>query len=210
VVKLRELREPLNTTTNRIIVVVLAAGFLFALIVAVAEFLDEASYVCAPMNGYISTNFSPDEIQTFFRPDVEPWAAATDLCAKNPTAEQVGQNLLIGLPPLLFGVGAAALLAWFLWGAARPGPHSTVSPGRLRMLGWFLTIGGPVEVLLSQYGEHLLRNSMMRDPFPINVFHQEWQHEFPWWYVFSGLTALLLSRMLRIDVRMSEDLAGTI
>lgn len=65
-------------------------------------------------------------------------------------------------------------------------------------------------MLLSQYGEHLLRNSMLVEPFPINVFHQEWQHEFPWWYVFSGLTALLLSRMLRIDVRMSEDLEGTV
>lgn len=209
-VKLKELREPLNTKTNRIIVVVLAGGFLFALIVAVAEFVNEASYVCAPMGGYISTQFTPAEAQTFFRPEIMPWAAATDLCTHNPTPEQVVYNLLTGLPPLLFGLGAAALLAWFLWGAAQPGPHSKVSPGRLRALGWFLTIGGPAEVLLSQYGEHLLRNTMLVEPFPINVWYQEWQHEFPWWYVFSGLTALLLSRMLRIDVRMGEELEGTV
>ena len=209
-VKLKELREPLNTTTNRIIVVVLAAGFLFALIVAVTEFLENTGYLCAPMDGYISTNISQDEIRTFFRPGTTAWGGAYELCAENPTGAQVGQNLLAGLPPVVFGVGAAALLAWFLWGAARPGPHSKVSPGRLRTLGWFLTIGGPAEVLLSEYGEYLLRNSMLRTQFPINVFDQEWQHEFPWWYVFTGLTALLLSRMLRIDVRMSEELEGTV
>jgi hypothetical protein len=95
-------------------------------------------------------------------------------------------------------------------GCGAAGPHSRVSPGRLRAVGWYLTIGGPASALFGHWAECVLANTMMRDPLPVNVWYQEWQHDFPWWYVFSGLVALLLSRMLRIDVRMGEDLEGTV
>lgn len=206
--KLKELREPLNTTTNRIIVLVLAGGFVFALIVAVGQFIHDQQLVCSPWS-YISDQFDQSNLP-MVTPGTMPTVGDVGLCTLHPTGTQTFWHLMISLPGLLFMVGSAALLAWFLWGAAQPGPHSRVSPGRLRALGWFLTIGGPASALFGHWAEYQLTNTMMRVPLESGVWSQQWQHDFPWWYVFSGLVALLLSRMLRIDVRMSEDLEGTV
>jgi hypothetical protein len=39
---------------------------------------------------------------------------------------------------------------------------------------------------------------------------QELQMNFPWWYVFAGVCALIVAELPRIEVRMAEDLEGTI
>jgi hypothetical protein len=86
------------------------------------------------------------------------------------------------MPTVLVNGNALGLLCFFLWGAVRPGLHSPVTPGRLLVLGWFVLIAGPVEL----------------------------QMRFPWWYVFAGVAALIVAKLLRIEVRMAEELEGTI
>lgn len=128
------------------------------------------------------------------------------------------------LSGIVFSGLALVLLCWFLWGAVRPGLHAPVTPGRLRTLGWFVLVAGPVSTALKYWFTYELAESLMRDTTGVranpntivdfNGYYGAWMQElqanFPWWCVFAGVAALVVSRLLRIEVCMAEDLEGTI
>jgi hypothetical protein len=76
--KLKELREPLNTTTNRIIVGVLAGGFVFALIVALVQFVNDQSVVCAPTRAFFVNEFDASAAKAFLKPGTIAYATDND------------------------------------------------------------------------------------------------------------------------------------
>jgi hypothetical protein len=123
----------------------------------------------------------------------------------------------------VFSAIALLLLCRFLWGAVRPGLHSPVAPGRLRTLGWFVLVAGPVADAVSYFFEYELAGDLLKGApgywqggavpdfnVEYSAWLQELQSRFPWWCVFAGVAALVVAKLLRIEVRMAEELEGTI
>lgn len=153
-------------------------------------------------------------------------AAMARLCPNSstgPSTSEVAMSLGATLPAIVFSAIALLLLCRFLWGAVRPGLHSPVTPGRLRTLGWFVLVAGPVADAVQYFFQYELASSLIKDTADYragtaiadfngqySAWSQELQMNFPWWCVFAGVSALVVAKLLRIEVRMAEDLDGTI
>jgi hypothetical protein len=107
----------------------------------------------------------------------------------------------------LFTLGALVLLLRFLRTAAQEGPYATTVPGKLSVLGWFVLAGGPISTLLFALSQHFLRTSLL-----VGLSSSDWltRWTFPWWPVATGAAALTFAHIMRIGVRMREELEGTI
>ncbi|SFA92837.1 hypothetical protein SAMN05216266_102256 [Amycolatopsis marina] len=206
----KRLTEPLSTADKRTITIV---GSLFVLAFALVN-----------LGKFSSMNTGCVEISqggpltgsTVLDSGVPVTAASNRVCG--PLGQDLATpDLLLSigatLPSLLFS-GVALLLLWrFLWGAVRPGLHSPVTPGRMRLLGWFVLIGGPVSEAARHFFTYELAESLLGAEYGLSgypAWMQELQMDFPWWSVFAGVSALVVAKLLRIEVRMAEDLEGTI
>lgn len=129
----------------------------------------------------------------------------TSVCVDNPTAAQRIADMGDQVPQALFALGALALLLRFLRTASQEGPYAVTVPGRLSALGWFVLIGGPVSELLFAVSQHFLRSSLISG-VPSSDWLAQWQAVFPWWSIAAGVAALAFAYILRIGVRMHEDL----
>jgi hypothetical protein len=218
------LRESLGTADKRIVAVV-ATLFLAAFTAANYDALRAAGLACA---------MGEDVLAPYFL--MADWGVSGQhtsilvesamLCpwATEPSTTQLILSYGSTLSMIVFSGVALVLLCWFLWGAVRPGLHSPVTPGRLRTLGWFVLVAGPVATALKYWFTYELAESLMRETTdvrtnPATVVELDWNYgawldalgaNFPWWCVFVGVTALIVARLLRIEVRMAEELEGTI
>ncbi|MEV4315072.1 hypothetical protein [Actinocrispum sp. NPDC049592] len=131
-----------------------------------------------------------------------------NVCRENPTVMQRFANMGDQVPAALFALGALVLLLRFLRTAANEGPYAGAVPGQLSALGWFVLVGAPVSALLFAVSQEWLRTSLTgtsgRGWFTV------WTGVFPWWSTAAGVAALTFAYILRIGVRMNEDLEGTI
>ena len=130
-------------------------------------------------------------------------------CADHPGLAQQLAGLGHQLPQALFGFGALVLLLGFLRTAAKEGPYVAGVPLRLRALGWFVLLGGPVAALLYALTQSYLRTELLTG-VPAGDWLSQWDAAMPWWSLAAGVAALTFAHILRIGVRMQEDLAGTI
>jgi hypothetical protein len=133
----------------------------------------------------------------------------TSVCVDSPSAAQRIADMGDQIPQALFALGALSLLLRFLRTASQEGPYAATVPGRLSTLGWFVLIGGPVCELLFAVSRHFLRSSLISG-VPSSGWLTDWQAAFPWWSIATGVAALTFAYILRIGVRMREDLEGTI
>jgi hypothetical protein len=214
------LREPLSTTDKRIVTVV-GAAFVTAFALVNYGTVRTSLQACVEAGHAVpvgpATGAGLDSGTYSF---VIP--ATARLCPGNngPTGADIALSLGTTLPEIVFSAVALLLLCRFLWGAARPGLHSPVTPGRLRTLGWFVLLAGPVAAGLRHYFQYELADNLIRNtpgehaPGAYNGEYHAWlqelQMDFPWWCVFAGVAALVVAKLLRIEVRLAEDLEGTV
>jgi hypothetical protein len=136
-------------------------------------------------------------------------ASGASVCVDSPSSAQRIADIGDQVPQALFALGALSLLLRFLRTASREGPYVATVPGRLSALGWFVLIGAPVSVLLFAVSQHFLRSSLISG-VPSSDWLAEWLAAFPWWSLATGVAALAFAYILRIGVRMHEDLEGTV
>jgi len=208
---MRRLREPLDTTGNRLIALALAACFGWAVISGAAGIIHSlgVNSLCTDTAGLLSLG-GGGYVEGVGKEGVRVTTEGYTLCQEEVSTAQSLADAGLDLPTFLFMTVALVLLARLLWTAADPGPYAARVPGRLRTLGWFVLIAGPLSDLIEKYCEAFLRQSMLAADEPYQVWFQGWTQDFPFVYVFTGLGVLFLSRLLRIDVRMGEDMERTI
>ena len=107
----------------------------------------------------------------------------------------------------LWAAGALWLLLRFLRAAALKGPYDQAVPGRLTALGWYLPVAAAIVATVVA----LARSTLLAAMFESSAsWTSLWVGAFPLWSAFAGATALTFARILRIGVRMHEDLEGTV
>jgi hypothetical protein len=219
---LDRIKEPLSTLDKRIVTVV-GLFFLTAFTLVNADKVRVATQGCVVAGEHAPVG--PAHLATPTRgTDTSVEAATAQLCPNGePHGADLALSLATKLPEIAFSGIALLLLCRFLWSAARPGLHSPAAPGRLAVLGWFVLVVGPVCEAVQYYvtyelAERLIRNTADyragRAEADFNGTYSAWlqdlQAHFPWWCVFAGVSALVVAKLLRIEVRMAEDLEGTI
>lgn len=215
-------QELVNTTDKRLVSVFVAL-FVIAFALVKANTFRDALRGCAEAGHAVPVV-----------PDVSPGPSVPSdsyvgidtslLCpAGGPKASELALSLGTKLPMMLFSAVALLMLCHFLWGAVRPGLHSPVSPGRLRRLGWVVLVAGPVCLALQYFFSYQLADTLIRNTpdgragTALGDFNgggsawlQEMQMNFPWWCVFAGVSALVVAKLLRVEVAMGEEIQGTI
>jgi hypothetical protein len=135
-------------------------------------------------------------------------AGGTLVCTDSPSAAQRLADMGDQLPTVLFGLGTLFLLLRFLRTASQEGAYAATVPFKLSALGWFLLVGGPLSTLLEAVSRSYLRSTLAVDT-PSDWF-TEWLGSLPDWSVVAGIAALTFAQILRVGVRMREDLEGTV
>jgi hypothetical protein len=216
------LREPLSTIDKRIVTVV---GLLFVIAFALVN----ATSVTESSSGCVEAGHAAPVGSVMIGGPVtgsgtSVTAATARLCPNgDPSGSELAMSYGAKLPGIVFAVIALLLLCRFLWGAVRPGLHSPVAPGRLRTLGWFVLAARPItsavqhffryelaSSLISKAPEHRAGTTATDFNGEYTAWWQELQMDFPWWCVFAGVSALVVAKLLRVEVRVAEELAGTI
>ncbi|GAA4529469.1 hypothetical protein [Amycolatopsis samaneae] len=195
---------------------VLSVLFWLALIVAVWVNLHAVGWLpgvtpgplCVDADGYVPAHITGD-LGVPVKAGVEAHARIGSLCVEQPSGGQRFADIGAKLPPAVFLVGTMILLLHFLKTAARQGPYSDAIPGKLRLFGWYVLLGGPVSALLAALAQYSLRQSMVGE-LPTSSWLSGWMEFMPWWAVVTGAAALSFARVLRIGSRMREDLEGTV
>jgi hypothetical protein len=88
------------------------------------------------------------------------------------------------LPSIVFSAIALLLLCRFLWGAVRPGPHSPVTPGRRRILGWFVLVAGPVAAGGQYFFRYELASSLIKNTWGYRTgnFPADFNEQYSAWF----------------------------
>lgn len=128
----------------------------------------------------------------------------TGVCTDDPTAGERLADVGDQVPQALFALGALVLLLRFLRTAAQEGPYAATVPRKLSALGWFVLAGAPLSTLLFAVSRDHLRASLTMNSDTSGWF-DDWWASFPWWSTAAGLTALTFAYILRVGVRMRED-----
>ena len=210
----------LNTTDKRIVALAVTFFVVAFLLVNYGELRQAAGRACVEAGEGAPVGYWLDGGALIPGDGASVSVATARLCPVNgPDGTDRVLSLATAVPGLLFSFVALLLLCWFLWGAARPGLHSPVTPGRLRIFGWFVLVAGPVSEAVQYYftyelAERLLHKVSVGIDEDFNARYSAWLQElqmhFPWWCVFAGVASLIVAKLLRIEVRMGEELEGTI
>lgn len=218
------IKESLSTLDKRIVTVV---GLFFLIAFALVNYgtVRAATLGCVEPGRYAAVGPALDG-GNVVGTDTIVGGATVWMCPNGePSRTELAYSLATKVPGIAFSGIALLLLCRFLWSAVRPGLHSPAAPGRLAVLGWFVLVAGPVSEAVQYYytyelAERLFRNTTeFRAGRPgvtadfngeFSAWMQELQAHFPWWCVFAGVSALVVAKLLRIEVRMAEELEGTI
>jgi hypothetical protein len=147
-------------------------------------------------------------IPPFFKPGVAVTPAATSLCTDHATPAQQVLDTLMQVPGFIFYGGALVLLWWLLNGAKHYGPFNVANARRVRFIGWWLIVGGIVATSAETVAHNLLIGTMM-----LSSQAPRWSNHlpaFPASAVLTGLGLIVVARILKVGVRMQDDLAGTV
>jgi hypothetical protein len=161
---------------------------------------------CADDTSYGDYGTDSDSFaREILKPGVSAMATAARLCVADADAAQMTWQALTGIPGFLFNAGAL-ILAWLLiHRAVRHGAYAPQISSGLRILGWWLLIGGVAAPIAEEVANNRLLASLSTE-----------QHSLPALGGISpaillvGLGLLTFARIMRIGTQMQEDLEGTI
>jgi hypothetical protein len=209
----RELRpqrnplEPIATT----------AGCATLLIVAVLllSLLDvrQASWG----NGPVCTSVSAKDASIFSGPvsvpGVVPAAHASlgsaTICADRPTSVLRLAGLIMSWPYTILWLIFLLRLNGALKAASLPGGlYSPVTASRIRVLGWLLTLGGLAASIIESAAKIMVFTSLV--DYPGLGWFAPGQISFSFTTLIIGLTLITVARVMRLGVKMREELDVTI
>jgi hypothetical protein len=122
-----------------------------------------AKQICVQDNNIgVDTPAGDQAITHFVRPGVAASNNGMNLCANHPSTWQRTLNVFTQLPSSLVAFGAMLLLWWLVAGARRHGPFAAVNGTRLRLIGWWLIIGGLLSVNIQTEANNALVGTMVR------------------------------------------------
>lgn len=132
-------------------------------------------------------------------------------CTKDaPSTMQSLLNIQSKLAPFAFTVGALLLVLRLIKGAERDGLYTTRTAGRLRGLGWWLLAGSVLAAILTSIAERALVASLSAGNWSSNAWSGLLLWDVPYMAILTGLGILSFARIMRIGIRMREDLDGTV
>ncbi|MFI7636927.1 DUF2975 domain-containing protein [Nonomuraea sp. NPDC049400] len=137
------------------------------------------------------------------RPGVVASASDLQFIDGSPETGQYVLQVLTTFPGFLVTAGAFFLLWRLLW-RARDGVYLPQVARQVRVLGWWLLIGG----LLAPQMEHFAMMALL-DTMTVNEAHFGIK-EIPVVVPLVGFGLLALANVLRTGVRMRDDLEGTV
>jgi hypothetical protein len=130
-------------------------------------------------------------------------------CTAAPSTIQSLLNTATRLASFVFTVGALLLVLRLIRGAERDGLYTTRTARRLRGLGWWLLAGSVLAAIAASTAEKALAASLSLDS-GILTLSGLWMWDVPFMAIFTGLGILSFARIMRIGIRMREDLVGTV
>ncbi|GLY65858.1 DUF2975 domain-containing protein [Amycolatopsis taiwanensis] len=204
--KARNPLEPLRSVSGALatlMVIGLAVGVLSAVFGSGSLFGLGKGFLCVN-----ASNVGMSVDAQFAKPGVGANADGVSLCTQHPDAGQQALHALIEVPGGLLFLGALFLLHRVIREAERAGVFGEGVADRLRTLGWFLVAGQLVAMVVKGIATaYLVADLSTLDPAtPLGMVYWQWS----WPVLLSGLGALTFARIMRIGVRMREDLDGTV
>ncbi|MFJ5019180.1 hypothetical protein [Streptomyces griseoluteus] len=203
VVRDQKLLEPVATVVSvalRLLIALIVAAFILSTVhgwsgrsVCVTDWASDSSYA--------ARDFLP-----------EPGARVVSVpryCADSATTPQKLLAVLGPLASLVLYAGSLLLLNSLLRGAARDGAHTLRTAGQLRLLGWWLLVGGVLAAVVAAVARTALLGALARS---VDLTALSWLQAWnaPYLDMFVGFGLLTFSRITRTGARMREDLEGLV
>jgi hypothetical protein len=206
---MREFRRPLEpiATTVGCMTMLLVAALLLSL------FVHQAAWG----NGPVCTSVSANDASILSRPVSIPGVApgthaslgSVTICTHNPASALRLAGFLAAWPYTVLWLIFLFRLNGLLKAALLPGGlYSPVTASRLRGLGWLLTLGGVAASIIQSSARIVIFTSLI---------HYRWRAQFlPGQVSFSfttlmiGLTLITVARVMRLGVKMREELDVTV
>jgi hypothetical protein len=130
-------------------------------------------------------------------------------CAQQPTGGQRMDWALTTAPSALLYLVLLLLALRLIWGANRRGLYTAETAGRLRVLGWFLLVGGVVASIVEAVARvRFLDTVVSYQPHVEATWLQQWDMSI--WVVLIACVLLSFARITRIGNTMRKDLEGTV
>ncbi|WP_026415614.1 DUF2975 domain-containing protein [Actinomadura oligospora] len=147
-----------------------------------------------------------DQVPPLFSPGVAVSHSGLSLCVNNAPIGTRALNVATQLPSFVLYFTAILLLWRLVRHAAKAGPFHLGNVRRLQVLGWWLAIGGLVAMTVEEGARRSLIDSMYKNPEvnPLGWIDVQFS------LIITGAGLLAVARILRMGVRMREDLEGTV
>lgn len=136
-------------------------------------------------------------------PGVRTTFTGLEFCDTTPSADQVLWSVLGEAISLAFTFGALFLLWRLIRTAAKQGAYAAPVVGWIWWLGWWLLAGGVLAPLAQSMTDFALMTSMERAASWV------WP-DISLMVVLTGLGLITFARIMRVGVRMQEELQGTV
>jgi hypothetical protein len=130
-------------------------------------------------------------------------------CSQHPGLGQRTLATFMSLPGTLVWLGVLFLLWRLVRTAENYGPFTMRMARLLRFLGWFIIVGTLTAVAVEGWATEALLDGMLP------AFGQSYTMDLPvdsavFVALLGGIVALTFGRIVRVGVRMDEDLQGTV
>ncbi|MBO3748138.1 hypothetical protein J5X84_18855 [Streptosporangiaceae bacterium NEAU-GS5] len=125
------------------------------------------------------------------------------VCDESLDAGQTFWVLIGRIPGFVLTMGAFFLLWRLTVHAAKDGIYASPVAGRVRFLGWWLTAGAVIAPVAESFANFRRDGTLVDEP--------TWQGpDISLPILLTGLGLITFARIMRIGVRMSQDLEGTV
>jgi hypothetical protein len=164
--------------------------------------------VCVPVPVYFGPD-SPIRAPSFLgvaKGSEAVGSNAISVCADHPDGALRMAGMLMSLPSLVLFLSFLVLIRRLLKAAGRPGALYSPDPARrLRVLGWYLTVGAVAAGIIETAAE----GAAVADQTSLSWFNpSEFHLSVP--ALLVGLGLITVATVVRIGVTMREDLDGTV
>ncbi|MEV4252542.1 DUF2975 domain-containing protein [Spirillospora sp. NPDC049652] len=153
-----------------------------------------------------SVGSADERMPPLFKPGVVASQSGLSLCVNDASLGTRALNVATQLPSFVLYFTAILLLWRLVRHAAEAGPFHLGNVRRLRILGWWLLVGGVVAKTVEEFARTSLIDAMYRNPDfdPLGWIDVQLS------LVLTGAGLLAVARILRVGVEMREDLEGTV
>ena len=136
-------------------------------------------------------------------------SAPIGACAAHPSLGQRILDTLTSLPTSLIWVGVLVLLWRLIQIASRRGPFTVAAAGAMRLLGWFILVGGVLATALEGFAKDQLLTTMIVQQNYVGDAFSAPLKALPV-LALAGAGLLTFARITRLAAVMDDELKGTV